>query len=76
MKDADALASGALPTSAGSTAGASGGSLGGASQADLQRGYSHLNDPDAGERCDCEYCTAERATQRQGFLGQPDPYSR
>lgn len=62
-----------LPDSSGSTEGASGGSLGGASHADLKRGYSNASDePDEG-MTDVFRMPPEPG---HGFLDRPQGWER
>jgi hypothetical protein len=64
-----------LPESSASTDGATKGSLGGASIADVKRGYS---DASAGDhmpdlQCCCPMCVGEK---QGGFLGRPQGFER
>jgi len=74
VKDVDALASPVVPASSAATDGATAGSLGDCSMADLQRGYCPYSDESEGNDYDGD--TYAPTTAPQGFLGAPNPYIR
>lgn len=72
MNDIDLNTSSNLPASSGSAEGASGGALGGASMADLQKGF--IPDKDS---ADADYQSPMPApTQNTGFLNRPHGWER
>ena len=77
MKDLNLNTSSVLPTSAGSTEGASGGALGGASKADLERGFIPERDDhkSAGDG-DSYMPMVDPGPPQHGFLDRPCGWER
>lgn len=74
MKTLDLNTSPVLPASSASTEGATSGSLGDASMADLKKGFHELPDDNPGER---ESLFVSPVEERQtGFLNRPNGWER